>query len=126
MTQPFEIETGEAGNFTSVVRVRGPLDARGAPVVTRACAEVRARGRHLVLHLAGVTFVASSGVGALLALVEAVRHARSRVRLAEASPAILSVVRLLNLESFLSLCPSEAEAVEQLEAMPSDPAERAA
>ena len=115
MNTSFEIDTDASGAHTTVLRARGVLDARSAPVLTHRCAEVRAQERHLVLNLSGVTFIASSGVGALLALVEEFRHSTSRIRLAEVSPAILSVVNLLNLGAFLNLCPGEAQAVRELE-----------
>lgn len=120
MSSPFEIDTDASGVHTTVLRARGVLDARSAPVLTHRCAEVRTQERHLVLNLSGITFIASSGVGALLALVEEFRNSASRIRLAEVSPAILAVVKLLNLDSFLHLSPSEAEAVQQLEAAGED------
>ncbi len=118
MNEELKVEAGVAGIRTVVIRAHGSLDARGTPVLMRRCAEVRTQGRHLALNLSGVTFISSSGVGALLALVEEFRSANGKVRLAEVSPAVLSVVKLLNLDSFLSLCPTEPEAVAQLEATP--------
>jgi anti-sigma B factor antagonist len=115
MSSEFEIESVASGT-TTVLRVRGRLDARSAPVLTARCADVRADGRHLVLNLSGVTFIASSGVGALLALVEEYRQARTRVRLAEVSPPVDSVIRLLNLEAFLHLDATEGDATAALEA----------
>lgn len=115
MSSSFEIDTDASGVHTTVLRARGVLDARSAPVLTHRCAEIRSQERHLVLNLSGVTFIASSGVGSLLALVEEFRNSTSRIRLAEVSPAILSVVKLLNLDVFLNLCPSETEAVRELE-----------
>ena len=126
MSANFEIDTDTSGLHTTVLRGRGVLDARSAPVLTHRCAEVRAQERHLVLNLSGVTFIASTGVGSLLALVEEFRNSTSRIRLAEVSPAILSVVRLLNLDPFLNLSPSEAEALSQLEALGEQQRRRAA
>ena len=117
MSSTFEIDTDTSGVHTTVLRARGVLDARSAPVLTHRCAEVRSQGRHLVLNLSGVTFIASSGVGSLLALVEEFRHSTSRIRLAEVSPPVLSVVKLLNLDAFLNLCPVETQAVGELEAL---------
>lgn len=116
MSSTFEIDTDASGVQTTVLRVRGILDSRSAPVLTHRCAEVRTQKRHLVLNLSAVTFIASSGVGSLLALVEEFRNSPFRIRLAEVSPAVLSVVKLLHLDPFLNLCPSEREALAQLEA----------
>jgi anti-anti-sigma factor len=112
----FEIQTVMVGSAVTVLRVRGRLDARGAQQMNAACAEVRAKHRNLVLNLGGVSFVASSGVGALLALVEEFRQSDCKVRLAEVPPAVDSVIHLLNLRPFLSISPNEAHATSALEA----------
>jgi anti-sigma B factor antagonist len=75
---------------------------------------VRRSGKNLVLNLAGVSFIASSGVGALLALMEEFRKGPGCLRLVEVSPAVRSVVKLLNLERFLSIDGSEQQAFEAL------------
>jgi len=122
----FHLETRSAGERTTVIHATGSLDARSAPELMSQCAMVRAAGRHLVLNLSAIEFIASSGVGVLLALVEEFRNSRTRVLICEASPAILSVVKLLNLEAFLNLSPGEALAISQLEAVAIEPEERAA
>ena len=116
MKPDFEIESLEAGVSLTVLRLRGRFDARGASALTARCAEVRAANHHLVLNLAGVTFIASSGVGALLALVEEFRQSRNRVRLAEVPPVVDSVIRLLNLDQFLSIDATEGDSRSELEA----------
>ena len=116
MTQDFEVESFEAGVTTTVLRLSGRLDARGASALTARCAEVRAQNRHLVLNMARVSFIASSGVGALLALVEECRQSRTRVRLSEVPPAVDSVIRLLNLDQFLSIDATEGDSRSELEA----------
>ena len=116
MKPNLEIESLPAGDSATVLRLRGRLDARGASDLTARCTEIRVAHRHLVLNLAGVTFIASSGVGALLALVEEFRQSRSRVRLAEVPPAVDSVIRLLNLDQFLSIDATEGDSRSQLEA----------
>ncbi|MGH7726373.1 MAG: STAS domain-containing protein [Candidatus Eiseniibacteriota bacterium] len=116
MNAQVEIETVAAGPNLVVLRVRGRLDARGAALLAGCCADARRQNKHLVLNLSGVSFIASSGVGALLALVEEYRQSRWRVRLAEVSPAVDSVIRLLNLDQFLSIDATEADASSALEA----------
>ncbi len=116
MRAPIEIDALDLGDTATVLRLRGNLDARGASTLTSRAAAVRATGRHLVLNLAGVTFIASSGIGALLALVEECRQSRTRVRLVEVPQAVDSVIRLLNLDQFLSIDATESEAQSRLEA----------
>jgi anti-sigma B factor antagonist len=116
MKPDFDIELHDLGEIATALRLRGRLDARGASMLTARCAAVRASGRHLVLNLGAVTFIASSGVGALLALVEECRQSRTRVRLAEVPPSVDSVIRLLNLDQFLRIQPSEDDALGTLKA----------
>jgi anti-sigma B factor antagonist len=116
MSSEFEIEAIASGAQATVLRVRGRLDARSAPVLTSRCAAVRREGRHLILNLSGVSFLASSGVGALLALVEEYHQSTCRVRLVEVSPSVESVIRLLNLDQFLAIDPTEEAALSMLEA----------
>ena len=58
MKPEFAIDAHEFGATVTALRLRGRLDARAASVLTSRCAEVRSAGRHLVLNLAGVTFIA--------------------------------------------------------------------
>ena len=101
----------EVRGHTMLLRVRGRLDARSAPSLLETASRVRNRGMNLVLDLSGVAFMASSGLGSLLSLAEEFRQSGSRVRLASPSPAVDSVIRLLNLHSFLTIDASEEEAL---------------
>lgn len=116
MSQICDIQSVPGRGRTTILRVRGRLEAHSASSLLARCAEVRNSGRHLVLNLSGVTFIASSGVGALLALVEEYRQSQLQVRIAVASPAVDSVVRLLNLQPFLVMSATEDEATAGLEA----------
>lgn len=111
MSAEFDIQTHEPGGGVTVLRVRGRLDAAGVPVLMKRARAVRTARHDLVLNLSGVTFVASSGIGLLLALAEEFQQAGASVRLAEVSPAADSVIRLLNLGEFLSIHPDERSAL---------------
>jgi len=115
MHESLEVSKAPGGGRTAVLRVTGRLDARTASQLIQKCNSAHADGEPLVLNLAGVSFIASSGVGALLALTE---HSRGKSPLvfAAVSPAVDSVLTLLNLNRFLSIYPSEEEAVRALEA----------
>jgi anti-sigma B factor antagonist len=116
MTEPFVVTDGEVRGRLAVLRVRGRLDARSAPLLVRRCNEVRSAGGWLVLNLAAVSFLSSSGVGALMALTESARDDHGAVRLAEASAAVRSVLDVLNLQPYLALDDSEDAARAALEA----------
>jgi anti-anti-sigma factor len=55
------------------------------------------------LNLSEVSFIASSGIGALLSVAERYRGQGVQLGFASVSPAVSSVVGLLNLEQFLSI-----------------------
>lgn len=112
MTPSFRIEDGPGTAALAVVRVHGELDPRGAPVLAAHCRVFAGEGRGLVLNLSGVTFLSSSGMGAVLALVSEFRQKGLAVKIAEPSPPADAVIRLLNLDQFLEIVKTEAEALE--------------
>jgi anti-anti-sigma factor len=116
MPDEFTIVEEPRGGRAALLRVSGRLDARSAPSLLEASAAVGQRGENLVLDLSAVTFMASSGLGSLLSLAEEFRQRGLRVRLASPSPAVDSVIRLLNLQNFLSIDPTEEAALHALDA----------
>ena len=114
MIAPFTIECGPATNRSVIVRVRGELDARSASGLVETCTRVRREGKSLVLNLSGITFIASSGIGALLALVEEFRQGPGSLRLVSISPAVRAVVTLLNIDRFLGIDEDESAALQLL------------
>jgi anti-anti-sigma factor len=99
---------------TAVLRVSGTMNARTTPDLLRKCRDVKDRHMSLVLNLSEVVFIASSGIGALLALVEEFHESGLSIRFAALSTAVDSVVKLLNLDGFLSIDRDEVVAVEAL------------
>jgi len=116
MSEAFEVVAGETRGRAAVVRVRGRLDSGGVQVLLAHTSKVLAANQNLVLNLSAVTFLGSSGVGALLVTVELFREHRHEVRIAEASQAVMMVIQVLNLEPFLPLEPSEEAALSKLAA----------
>jgi anti-anti-sigma factor len=97
-----------------VLRASGTLNARSTPIFLRQCRDVKNRQMNLVLNLSDIFFIASSGIGGLLALVEEFQESGLSVRFAALSTAVDSVVRLLNLDGFLKIDHDEAAAVEAI------------
>lgn len=112
--QSIEIVPGNSRGRVAVLRVLGRLDAETAPVLLERCGAVQASGQNLVLDLAGVTFLGSSGVGALLALVEQFQEQAGQVHFVALSEASRAVVDLLDLESYLPIHATEDEALRAL------------
>ncbi len=110
MNDDFDIRAVEEGTRRTVLRVHGELDAGSSPLLVERCTRERAAGRSVILNLSGVTFIASSGVGALLALVEEFRETPASLHLVSPSAPVVSVIRLLGLDQFLPINPSEEAA----------------
>ena len=116
MTNELEISKPEERGGAVLLRVKGRLDVKTSPILLRRVAEVQANGQNLVLNLSEVSFMGSSGIGALLVLVEQFQEQGGSVRFAALSPAVDSVVKLLNLDRFLSIDSSETDALAALKA----------
>ena len=109
MTNELEISKPEDRGGTVLLRVKGRLDVKTSPILLQRVAEIQANGQNLVLNLSEVSFMGSSGIGALLVLVEQFQEQGGSVRFASLSPAVDSVVKLLNLDRFLSIDRTESE-----------------
>lgn len=99
----------------SVLRAEGRIDAESSPRFLDACRTCLDTG-HLVLNLAGVTFLSSSGVGALLVLFESARELCRDVSIAPASPEVTAVLEALNLGDALRILDHQDEALARLRA----------
>jgi stage II sporulation protein AA (anti-sigma F factor antagonist) len=113
MTQVGDLRITERGfeGRVAVLQVEGRLDALTAPRFLETCNQVQARGLHLVLDLARVSFLGSSGVGALLVLVEQARERDGTLHLVALSDAARGVIDLLDLSQYLAIHASERDAL---------------
>lgn len=111
MPEKFEITEIFAAPGWTVLRVSGHLNAATTGTLLARARAVRLRGENVVLNLSQVAFIASSGVGALLALGEEYREVGLEACYAELSSVVESVIKLLNLDTFLTILPSEEEAL---------------
>lgn len=77
----------------------GRLDAQAAPAARQALEALAAGGaRRIVVDLAGVTFLDSSGLGALVAGLKAARARGAELRLAAPGAQVRELLRLTALE----------------------------
>ncbi|NNF07592.1 MAG: STAS domain-containing protein [Candidatus Eisenbacteria bacterium] len=93
-----------------LVAVTGTMDSTTAPRLLSTCRELKDDQNSVILDLSGVDFIASSGVGSLLAMAEEFRGAGVGIRFAALSTAVSSVIQLLNLNRFLEIFPTTEEA----------------
>lgn len=116
MPDTLQVTLVDANPRTAVLRVQGQLNARSTPVLLERCRAVRSTGKCLVLNLSQVSFIASSGVGGLLSLPEEFHEVGLALRFACLSPAVESVIKLLNLQAYLDIAATEEAALSALAA----------
>jgi len=89
---------------TTLVEVIDRFDVITAPEIKAALLKAAEEGAHvIVIDLSQVTFLDSSGVGALVAIHKAVEHQGGRLHLAAPTKQAQLVLRLTQLESMFSL-----------------------
>jgi anti-sigma B factor antagonist len=98
----------------AILHVQGRLDAKTSHFLRERGAEVAAEGKDLIINLNGVTFMGSSGLGALLALSEEFGEQAGRVRITEPSDAVRSVLSLLSLDQVLAIDSTENESLKAM------------
>jgi len=119
MSSEFAISDAQTDSHVALIRIAGRLDAKSAHRLFSHCREkIQGGHRHLIINLSQVSFVASSGIGTLLALTEELKQVGGSLRLVELSEPVESVVRLLNLVQFLSIDASEDKALEASRLIP--------
>lgn len=92
-----------------VVRITGELDVLTAEQFRRQveAALERHRARNLYLNLSGVTFIDSSGLGAILGRYKRVRQAGGRMALVSPTRAIRPVLEMAGLYRLMEVLDSE-------------------
>jgi len=92
------------------------LDAAAAPVLRGATADLANAGRfRVVLDLAGVEFVDSSGLGALIHLHKTLQP-QGRLVLCGIDPKVAQLFKVTRLDRVFTLAPSLAEAAKMVQA----------
>jgi anti-sigma B factor antagonist len=110
-----QITEGPTQGRVATLRLRGKLDAETSQLLMQRCAGIQANGQNLILNLSEVTFLGSTGVGALLALVEQFREQAGAVRLACLSQPTSTVIDVLDLGDYLPIHDTEEDALAAME-----------
>jgi len=98
-----------------VVALRGELDVADAANVVAALAAVVAREREIIVDLAGLEFIDSSGVAALVRVRKQARRAGGDLLLAAPSLQVLRLLALTRLMDVFSVHASVEQAAEAAE-----------
>ncbi len=96
----------------TVVEAQGDIDLRYQPdfqrVLLGICAEKPPR---LVIHLAQVDYMDSSGVGTLVKIANAVKGYSGKLALVAPSPKVRSIFEITTLDKYFTILPTEEEAL---------------
>ena len=102
-----EISAERRYGGVTVVRPEGRLDLLSAAELKRLLVEEVGAGQNrLVVDLLGVTFIDSSGLGALIGGLKATRTAGGNLRLARAGEQALTILELTTLDRVLRPYPT--------------------
>jgi anti-sigma B factor antagonist len=100
---------------TAVLKIGGRLSAQPAKKFRIYCETLKDKGfRHLVVDMSDISFIASSGVGALIVMTGEFSVKGGSVRFVSLSQAGRRVIRLLNLERFITIDSNEEEALAKI------------
>lgn len=92
------------------------LDAAGAPALKSAVADLANQGRHrLVLDLAGLEFVDSSGLGALIHIHKTLGR-QGRLVLCNVDPKVAQLFKITRLERVFNIAAGVDDAAAQMKA----------
>ncbi|RZU50705.1 anti-sigma B factor antagonist [Krasilnikovia cinnamomea] len=92
------------GRNCTVVEVRGELDmATSAQLGAGLQRLIDAGDRRVVVDLAGVSFMDSSALGALVTAYKALREAGGRLGLAAVQPAVRSVLEITSVDRVIAV-----------------------
>lgn len=117
MSESFEISWETNAYPVPVMRLSGRLDAAGAKEMHEAAlVSLKKEGNtDLVIDLAGLEFVASTGLATFLLMTEEFYEVQGTLVFANATPTVMQVIALLNIDQFLKLEDSVEAAIGLIE-----------
>ncbi|MFW5845569.1 MAG: STAS domain-containing protein [Planctomycetota bacterium] len=112
MASKLDIRTEDHGPVC-VISLTGMLDGHTAPALERELHLLHEQGcRRMVMDLAGLTYIASAGVGIMINYFQQVSQDGGNLRIARPSPTVKEIFSLLGLETLLSIHTDLDEAID--------------
>jgi anti-sigma B factor antagonist len=106
------VENSGHRNGWWVVSVSGEIDVHSGPSLREHLLQALANGeRDLVVDLAGVSFLDSSGLGVLVTAHKRARAAGGALRLASCQPAVATIFQITALDRAFSIHPTLDDAI---------------
>lgn len=104
----------EAIDNVSVVRCGGSLDADSVASFKKATADLVNRGAvRLVVDCAGLTFIDSMGLGALISLLRRVRQREGDLKVAALNEDVKTIFEITRLHRLFDVCGDATQACRQ-------------
>ncbi|MEU3838798.1 STAS domain-containing protein [Streptomyces sp. NPDC028635] len=117
MTDTLDTTVRHTGDRTAVVQVAGDLDLHTSPVLRAQAWTVVEQGTpHLVLDLAQVDYVDSTGLSTLIVLLQAAQEAGGSLRVASVPDRLMRMVTLTGISTLLPIHDTVADALAALAA----------
>lgn len=119
--KPFSLEFEKADNETAphILCLSGHLDANSVEAFEEAAAKILVSGDpRVVLDLAELTYIASAGIGAIIALVQELRGGGGDLIFISPTSSVRATLELVKFISVVSEAPDRAGAVAKLGAGP--------
>src|SRR5690242_10166878 len=108
----FRLDTVGPIGDCAVLQVAGEVDAYTAPMLREQLRDLAAKGAvHLIADLSQVSFLDSTGLGALVGGLKRLREAGGSLTLVIAAPRILRLFQITGLTKVLAIQPTVADAV---------------
>ena len=94
-----DVQTRQADNGVTVVAPTGRLDVAGAPALKDAINEAVKNGpQRVIIDMEGVSFVDSTGLGSVIAVLKQLRSSQGELRLAAPNQQVRVVLELTTLD----------------------------
>jgi anti-sigma B factor antagonist len=110
-----QIDLTPQDDGTALVNIEGRLDAAAAPTFRQQMMDAISQGNvRLVLHIAHVSFMDSTGLGALVSALKAARRANGDITIIAPSPQVQKLLRLTAMNRVFRIFQTHDEALHQL------------
>lgn len=108
----FELSEESSGDGTHIIRVRGEIHVSTAPeFAQRLSAAIDSGKTAIVLDMAGVEFIDSTGLSVLLNGLRLVNQMHGRMALVCANPTVLRLFQITSLDDTFDIFDDRAKAV---------------
>jgi anti-sigma B factor antagonist len=110
-----EIKPEKSGKIT-VLKCKGSLDAESVAGFKKSTQKLVEDGeRYFVVDAAGLNFVDSMGLGAIISLMRRVQADRGEIKLAALSPDIRMIFELTRLHRVFDICATVSDACKKFD-----------